>query len=116
MRTSLKELFKDCIEYWGEDAQYRQAIEELGELVVAVAHYLRRKDSESQLHVVEETADVYLMLNQIMEMVGRERVMKMVLYKANRTNEKLKLYKEEDAWKEMEIKEEEEKVDESNGS
>ena len=58
------------VEHFGEEPQIRQAMEECAELIVALNKYLRYKDEprkclNSKKNVIEEMADVYVMLRQL---------------------------------------------------
>lgn len=93
MSNILDRVCEEAIEYWGEKAQLDLTQEECAELIVAVAHYLRNREGGLE-NVIEETADVYLMINQVMKMVGKDNVMAVVDYKLKRTDKKLKKLKE----------------------
>ncbi len=56
-----KTIFKRCIKEWGLDANIHQLIEELGELIVAVLHYPRKKATKQDL--LTELVDVQMMLD-----------------------------------------------------
>lgn len=88
-QKELDRLYKDCVETWGVEAQLRQAQEECAELIIAVNHFFRNRKTGLD-EIIEESADVFLMVNQVMEIVGRDKVMKVVSYKADRTNRLLK--------------------------
>jgi NTP pyrophosphatase (non-canonical NTP hydrolase) len=66
------ELYRRTLEKWGEQAQYDQAIEECAELTTALLHYRRDKTDAST--VIDEMADVILMLGQLRWMFGPEEV------------------------------------------
>lgn len=68
----LEELYRATVEVWGEQAQYDQAAEECAELIAALMHY-RREKVDAQ-HVVDELADVTLMLGQLTWMFGQQKV------------------------------------------
>jgi NTP pyrophosphatase (non-canonical NTP hydrolase) len=87
-QKELDKLYKDCINTWGVEAQLRQAQEECAELIIAINHFFRNREGGLD-EIIEESADVFLMVNQVMEIVGRENVMEMAYYKAERTNNKL---------------------------
>jgi len=91
-KEELNKLYRDCLKFWGLRAQARMTQEECSELILAVSHFLRgRKDSD--LDVIEELADVYLMIHQMMYHFGKERVMDVVDFKSNRVKDKLNVYK-----------------------
>ncbi|WP_282753966.1 antitoxin [Desulfuromonas thiophila] len=61
-------LFERTLERWGEQGQYDQAIEECNELAVALLHFRRGKAVPQQ--VIDELADVALMVAQLSWMFG----------------------------------------------
>jgi len=91
-KKELEKLYKDCMEFWGFEKQARMAQEECGELIVSISHYLRgRKNATADL--VEEIADIYLMLNQLISYFGENMIMDIVGWKSDRIKEKLERYK-----------------------
>jgi NTP pyrophosphatase (non-canonical NTP hydrolase) len=58
------------IEHHGEEAQLRQTIEELAELIVEISHYQRGRISVLGLR--DEIADVEIMLEQLIYLVDAE--------------------------------------------
>jgi len=70
--VDLEELYRATVEVWGEQAQYDQAAEECAELIAALMHYRREKVDAQQ--VVDELADVTLMLGQLTWMFGQQKV------------------------------------------
>lgn len=66
------ELYRRTLEKWGEQAQYDQVIEECAELTTALLHY--RRDKADASTVVDEMADVILMLGQLRWMFGAAEV------------------------------------------
>jgi hypothetical protein len=60
---SEKKLYEKILLHYGMVNQLRQLQEECGELIVAVNHYLRGRCSEAK--ILEEVADVQIMLNQV---------------------------------------------------
>lgn len=59
------DLYKRAIEKWGEDSQILKTLEELGELVKALSNYLAIKTTQNAEKVIEEMADVSIMLEQL---------------------------------------------------
>lgn len=59
-----------AIEYFGAEYQLNKLTEEIGELLVAVAHWRIGKDSAN--HVAEEIADSMIMLKQAAKIIGVE--------------------------------------------
>ncbi|MDY0212062.1 MAG: hypothetical protein RBR06_03550 [Desulfuromonadaceae bacterium] len=66
------DLYRRTLASWGEQAQYDQSIEECAELSVALLHYRRAKASRQA--VIDEMADVILMLGQLRWMFGSQEV------------------------------------------
>ncbi|MCW9050187.1 MAG: antitoxin [Deltaproteobacteria bacterium] len=68
----MEKLYQATLEKWGEEAQYDQAVEECAELIAALKHFRRGK---IERHVViDELADVTLMLGQLTWMFGEDQV------------------------------------------
>lgn len=67
-----RELYARTITKWGVDAQCDQAVEECAELIASLKHFRRGKVSEDEL--VDELADVYLMVGQLTYMFGEEKL------------------------------------------
>lgn len=61
-----------AVEKWGNEAQVNQAIEEMGELIVALNHYRRGRAKRQQ--VQEEIADVMIMAEQLAMIFGDVQV------------------------------------------
>lgn len=81
------ELYEASLGKWGAAAQSDQAVEECAELITILKHYRRgRADEEA---VAEELADVYLMLGQLIYMIGEERVAAAVERKVARLRQHL---------------------------
>lgn len=89
-----QELYKETIKFWGDDKQLRMVQEECAELIVAVSHYLREKNNKNFENLAEEMADVYIMLQQGMMIVGSEPIKRFTEFKIKRVREKLKICKE----------------------
>ncbi len=61
---------KEAVEKWGYTAQLHMAIEEMAELTQAICKAMRADSSISSHFVVEEIADVELMVTQLRMMAG----------------------------------------------
>ena len=61
-------LYHSAIDQWGESAQVAMFHEEVGELLMTLGHYLRDRATPEQL--ADEIADVRVMLEQLVGMVG----------------------------------------------
>ena len=68
----MTQIYQKTIDTWGEEAQYDQMIEECAELIAALKHFKRGK-IESQ-DVINELADVTLMVGQLTWMMGDKKV------------------------------------------
>lgn len=91
-KHELDELYKQCVFYWGFERQAHMLQEECAELIVAVSHYLRNRDSS--LHeVIEEIADAQLMINQMVSYLGRAAVDQMIDVKSDKIKKKLEKYR-----------------------
>jgi hypothetical protein len=67
-----QELYQATLEKWGEEAQYDQAIEECAELIASLKHFKRGKVTEAE--IIDELADVTLMIGQLTWMFGAEKI------------------------------------------
>lgn len=67
-----RELYEATLQKWGAEAQYDQAVEECAELIAALKHLRRGRVGEAV--VAEELADVFLMVGQLVYMLGEDRV------------------------------------------
>ena len=60
------EILEKAIRHYGVENQMAQSIEELAELIVAINKCLRYKDDiEARNNLVEEVADVLIMIDQL---------------------------------------------------
>ena len=90
----LTKLYKDCVEFWGEQEQLDILQEECAELIEAVSHYRRQRDG-SKKELLEEMADVLLILNQMIEHFGPTNVYAIAGQKAMDIKAKLERQKNE---------------------
>jgi len=60
-----KKLYQKAKEKWGIEAQQNMLIEECAELIQAINKYERLLDSKCLVNLIEEIADVEIMLEQI---------------------------------------------------
>lgn len=84
---------KSAIEFFGDQAQIRKAIEEMAELTVSLCHSSVR--SGLQAAVIEEIADVQIMLFQLMILFGEKTVESMLTFKLMRLEKRLEEAKAE---------------------
>lgn len=61
-----KKLLEKAIEKWGVQSQIFMAIEEMAELTKALSKWYRRPTKENSSQVMEEIADVQIMLKQML--------------------------------------------------
>ena len=80
----MEQLYQATLDKWGTDAQYDQMVEECAELIIALKHFRRGKVSEQV--VIDELADVTLMLGQLSWMFGPEQVNEAVQKKLQKLN------------------------------
>lgn len=59
------EIYKRALDRWGEDAQINMAIEECGELIVALIKRNRNRNKSSINQIIEEMVDVEIMIEQL---------------------------------------------------
>lgn len=89
----IEKIFKKSIEVYGKEAQSRQAMEECAELVQAINKCLRYPNKEEcKDNLIEEIADVEIMLYQLKEMfyINETEVHEWKEKKAKREKERLK--------------------------
>lgn len=63
------ELYKKAIDKWGKEEQLKMVAEECLELALAIRHNLRGKATARD--IIEEAADVEIMLEQLREIMNR---------------------------------------------
>jgi NTP pyrophosphatase (non-canonical NTP hydrolase) len=68
----MTQIYQKTIDTWGEEAQYDQMIEECAELIAALKHFKRGKIEDQD--VINELADVTLMVGQLTWMMGDKKV------------------------------------------
>ena len=65
-----RDIYMKTIDKWGEEAQYDQMIEECAELIDTLQHFARGTVAKNV--VVDELADVFLMVGQLTYMFGED--------------------------------------------
>lgn len=65
-----QQILQTAIDTYGSDAQMLMAIEEMSELTKAICKYFRSNDSRATESIIEEMADVKIMLAQLEIMFG----------------------------------------------
>ena len=86
------DILKKAIEKYGE-RQLDQAQEELAELIVAISKHKRNANKLTIANVIEEIADVRIMLKQVMMLLNIEefQIKNEELYKLNRLKKRLEV-------------------------
>ena len=86
------DILEMAIEKYGEK-QLDQAQEELAELIVAISKYKRNVSKLTIANVIEEIADVRIMLKQVMMLLNIEefQIKNEELYKLNRLKKRLEV-------------------------
>ncbi len=82
-----EQLYQATIDKWGIDAQYEQMVEECAELITALKHFQRGKVDRQT--VMNELADVSLMVGQLTWMFGHEEVEQAIQDKLSKLNKLL---------------------------
>lgn len=73
---NLDAIYRATLAKWGEDGQYDQAVEECAELITVLKHFRRGKADAAA--VINELADVTLMVGQLSYMFGEAEVQKAI--------------------------------------
>jgi NTP pyrophosphatase (non-canonical NTP hydrolase) len=76
-----------ALAHYGSRAQIDQTIEECAELIVALRHLMRGRAKEAQ--VIEELADVQIMLEQMFLLFGAEDVQDQIREKLARLEKRI---------------------------
>lgn len=86
------DILEIAIEKYGEK-QLDQAQEELAELIVAISKHKRNANKLTIANVIEEIADVRIMLKQVMMLLNIEefQIKNEELYKLNRLKKRLEV-------------------------
>lgn len=84
---TLRQILSKAISEWGIEAQTNLAIEEMGELIVAINHYRRGRAGIAA--VQEEIADVIIAMSQLAMINGEEDVQKFIEEKTERLEQRL---------------------------
>ena len=81
------QLYQKTIDKWGKEAQFDQMTEECAELIASLQHFRRGKIDQQA--VIDEIADVTLMLGQLTWMFGPEQIEAAVQKKLKKLDELL---------------------------
>ncbi len=85
--TKYHNIYRAALAKWGEEAQFDQAVEECAELIAALKHFKRDKVGRQQ--IIDELADVALMVGQLSFMLGEDRVEEAIQSKLCKLNKLL---------------------------
>ena len=66
--TKRRELYQQALNQWGSKAQMLQAMEECAELIQALSHWMRNRNTLMDL--AEEIADTEIMCEQLRLVIG----------------------------------------------
>jgi len=89
----LKKLYRECLETWGFEKQTREAQEECAEFIVAASHMFRNRPNNLE-NFIEEIADAYVMLGQMIVYVGEDKVVEVIENKIPRIKESMRKARE----------------------
>jgi NTP pyrophosphatase (non-canonical NTP hydrolase) len=91
MENRTKKLLIAAIEKYGIDSQLGIVQEECAELIVAISHFRRLNclASLDQTSMIDEIADVSIMLTQCQLMFDYEKIKQRITYKLSMLSEKL---------------------------
>lgn len=82
-----REIFERALDTWGEQAQMDMAVEECAELQAELARYWRGRSDEED--IIEEVADVAIMVRQLSLIFGPDRVHDEAMRKIERLETRL---------------------------
>lgn len=69
--TADEQMIRRIVRHYGNDDQLVQAMEEASELITAISHYRRRRRG-SRRELLEEMADMQIMLRQLQIITGAD--------------------------------------------
>jgi NTP pyrophosphatase (non-canonical NTP hydrolase) len=82
-------IYLKAIETWGEQAQIGMAIEECSELITVLVKLGRKKNGSTKEQVIDEVADVMIMMEQLQHIFGFSDVADRKDFKLSRLKERL---------------------------
>ena len=88
--TQEQEIYKKAIQTWGSESQTDMAIEEVGELLSAIGKFKRDRVDKSEL--IDEIADVTIMMRQMALLHGFDEVEARIEFKLERLKNRLEKY------------------------
>jgi NTP pyrophosphatase (non-canonical NTP hydrolase) len=92
MLKEYDKIFLKALQTWGGKAQEDMAIEECSELIKAICKFRRSKKVgiEELNNIIDEVADVTIMMRQMSIIVGEDKVEERIKFKIERLKEMLK--------------------------
>ena len=81
------EVLQKALDTWGNEAQYYMAVEECAELIQAICKHINRGTDTENL--IEEAADVFIMLSQVAMMTGEAAIQKVIDQKLAKLEKRL---------------------------
>lgn len=82
------EIYEKALMKWGKESQLKMLFEEVAELTIALCHFDRgrfKTDEEAFDNIVDEIADVEIMLEQVAQMykipthvIAKQKILKLV--------------------------------------
>ena len=84
-----KQIMLNALKKFGVDAQDDIAIEEMSELTKAIIKNRRYRNFETMENLYEELADVFIMMEQVLMSLDKDRVQNYINSKLERLNERL---------------------------
>ena len=86
--SGFREVCGAAVKKWGLDAQLLRTQEEAAELIVAISHF-RRGRADGKKEVLEELADMEIMLEQMRAALGDDAINNVSMKKIERLCDKL---------------------------
>lgn len=83
------DVFQKALNTWGGESQENMAIEECSEFIKAVCKLRRDSGSEPFKNLIDEIADVTIMMRQMAITVGEDAVNERIEFKVNRLRDRL---------------------------
>lgn len=94
VRDDRGDLYRRCLVAWGPDAQLEMVVEECAELIVAMQHLMRGRKSGVR-SVVEELADVTIVVEQARAIIGAGVVDRVIGEKLARLRARVQAHEDE---------------------
>lgn len=88
MNDKQRSICRRILAHYGVNNQHKQAIQECSELITAICHRMENRATDDA--VIDELADVSIMVEQLANVYGRSRVESRIEDKLNRQMERMK--------------------------